>query len=73
MYKRLKELREDHDLLQKQIAISLNITRQQYQLYESGKREIPIEKLKILATLYNTSTDYLLELTDNPKPYSKSV
>lgn len=73
MYKRLRELREDNDLLQKQIAITLNITRQQYQLYESGKREIPLDKLKQLALLYNTSVDYLLELTDNPKPYSRKV
>lgn len=71
MYNRIKELREDNDLLQKQIAITLNITRQQYGLYEKGKREIPIEKLIKLAIYYNTSTDYILGLTDEKKPYPR--
>ena len=71
MYKRIKELREDNDLLQKQIAITLNITRQQYGLYENGQREIPIRLLKKLADFYNTSTDYILERTNETKPYPK--
>ena len=71
MYKRIRELREDNDLLQKQIAIALNITRQQYGLYENGMREIPIEKLIKLARFYNTSTDYLLGLTNEIKPYPR--
>lgn len=71
MYKRIKELREDNDILQKQIAITLNMTRQQYGLYESGKREIPINKIIKLAEFYNTSTDYLLGLTDTKKPYPR--
>lgn len=70
--KRLKDTREDNDLLQKQIAIVLKITRQQYGLYESGKREIPLEKLIKLANFYNTSTDYLLGITDITKPYPKT-
>lgn len=70
--KRLKDLREDKDLLQKQIAITLGITRQQYGLYEKGKREIPLEKLIKLAEFYNTSTDYILGLTEETKPYPKS-
>lgn len=69
--KRLKDIREDKDLLQKQIAIILEITRQQYGLYENGKREIPIEKLIKLAEFYNTSTDYLLGLTNEIKPYPR--
>lgn len=69
MYKRIKELREDNDLLQKQIAITLNITRQQYGLYENGEREIPIKKLEILADFYNTSIDYIVGRTDVTKPY----
>lgn len=71
MYKRIKDLREDNDVLQKELAVLLNITRQQYGLYETGKRSIPIEKLKILAEFYHTSIDYIVELTDNPKPYPK--
>lgn len=67
--KRLKELREDNDYKQKEIAYILNITRQQYGLYETGKREIPLEMLKKLALLYNTSTDYILEITNNIKAY----
>lgn len=71
MYKRIRELREDKDMLQKQIAITLNITRQQYGLYENGAREIPIEKIKKLAEFYNTSVDYIIELTDETKPYPR--
>ena len=70
--KRLQDTREDNDLLQKQIAIILEITRQQYSLYESGKRMIPINKLIKLAEFYNTSTDYLLGLTDEIKPFPRS-
>ncbi|MBO4293536.1 MAG: helix-turn-helix transcriptional regulator [Clostridia bacterium] len=47
--KRLKELREDHDLIQKQVAIALKITRQHYGLYENGDRTLPIDKLFILS------------------------
>lgn len=71
MYKRIKELREDSDLLQKQIAIALNITRQQYGLYENGERKIPIDKAIILAKFYNTSLDYIVGLTDEIKPYPR--
>lgn len=71
IYKRIKELREDNDLLQKQIAITLNITRQQYGLYESGIRDFPIEKIKILADFYNTSIDYIVERTNEKKPYPR--
>ncbi len=67
--KRLKDIREDHDLLQKQVALALGITRQQYGLYETGERKLPIDKLYMLAEFYNTSADYLLGLTDEIKPY----
>lgn len=70
--KRLKDIREDNDLLQKQVAIALGITRQQYGLYENGERKLPIDKLYILAKFYNTSADYLLGLTDEIKPYPNS-
>ena len=69
--KRLKDLREDKDLKQVNIAEILKITRQQYSLYELGKRDIPAEYIKILAKFYNTSTDYILELTDEIKPYKR--
>ncbi len=59
--RRLKDLRIDHDLLQKQVAAYLKITRQQYGLYESGKRDIPVDLLLRLAKLYNVSIDYILE------------
>lgn len=68
-YRRLRDLREDHDLLQKQVADILKITREQYQLYESGKREIKVHQLKILADYYNVSADYILERTDDPTYY----
>lgn len=70
-WKRLKDLREDRDLKQVNIAEILKITRQQYSLYELGKRDIPAEYIKILAKFYNTSTDYILELTDEVKPYKR--
>ena len=62
--KRLKDLREDKDLLQKDIAKILNITRQQYGLYEIGKRDMPYELVIILADYYQVSTDYIFERTN---------
>lgn len=71
-YKRLKDLREDHDFTQEVIAKKLKISRPQYSLYESGKRDIPVDLLSILAKLYNTSIDFIVGDTDNPTRYSKS-
>ena len=71
--KRLKDLREDKDLKQVNIAEILKITRQQYSLYELGKRDIPAEYIKTLAKFYNTSADYILELTDDIKPYKRKI
>lgn len=65
--KRLKDLREDHDLKQKDIAELLNISQQYYSEYELGKRSIPIEILTTLSKYYKVSADYILELTDNKK------
>ena len=70
---RLKEIRQDKDLYQKDVAKILNTTQKQYSLYETGIRLIPIDKLVLLAKYYNTSVDYILGLTDERKPYSKSV
>ena len=69
---RLKEIREDRDLLQKDIAKILKITQVQYSRYETGIRLIPIDKLAKLALFYNTSVDYLISLTDERKAYPKS-
>jgi len=70
---RLKEIREDRDYFQKDIANVLKITQVQYSRYETGIRLIPIDKLKKLAEFYNTSIDYLVCLTDIRKPYPKSI
>lgn len=67
--KRLKEIREDRDYLQSEIAKELNITQQQYSKYELGIRLIPIDKLDKLATFYKTSIDYLIGRTNERKPY----
>ena len=69
MYRRIRDLREDRDLLQKDLAKILNCTQVCYSNYEMGKRDIPTDVLKALARYYNTSVDYLLELTDEPAPY----
>ncbi|MBR6602527.1 MAG: helix-turn-helix transcriptional regulator [Clostridia bacterium] len=66
-YQRLKDTREDLDKKQEDIAFILNITRQQYQLYESGKREMPMHHFITLAKYYNLSLDYLVGLIDIPK------
>ena len=68
---RLKDLREDNDIKQIEIAQFINCAQNTYQQYESGKRQIPIEVLKKLALFYNTSIDYLVELTDEFKPYPR--
>lgn len=57
---RLKEIREDKDLLQSDIAKILNVSQVAYSYYEIGKRQLPIDLLKKLAIYYQTSTDYLL-------------
>lgn len=67
--KRLKDLREDNDLTQKEIAKLLNITRPQYSLYETGKRDIPVDLLRTLAKFYNTSLDYIVGETDKFERY----
>lgn len=68
-YQRLRDLREDKDLPQKQVAAYLGIDQRVYSNYEIGKREIPTRFVVALAKLYGTSTDYILNLTNNPKPY----
>ena len=67
-YQRLRDLREDAELKQAGIAKFLDITQQQYQLYESGKREVPFHVVIKLAQFYNVSLDYLAGLIPTPKP-----
>ena len=66
-YRRIRELREDHDLTQRQLAEKLNMTQTQYFRYEQGYRDIPTDILIALAKMYQTSTDYILGLTNDPK------
>ena len=68
---RLKDLREDHDLTQKSIAELLNIAQTTYSQYELSKRDIPYEIIIKLAKFYNTSVDYILNLTEEKKPYKR--
>ena len=67
-YRRLRDLREDNDLTQQQIADYLGIKQPQYCRYERGLRDIPTDILIRLAIKYNTSADYILEITDEPSP-----
>lgn len=59
-YQRIRDIREDNDMTQKQVAQILGITTQQYQLYESGKREMPTHLFILLADHYEVSIDYLV-------------
>ena len=68
---RLRDIREDRDLSQSDIAKVLHMSQVQYSRYETGLRSIPIDKLAILAKFYGVSTDYLLGLTNERKPYPK--
>ena len=72
MYQRIRDLREDRDLMQKDLAAYLKCTQVCYSNCEMGKRDIPTDVLKALALYYNTSVDYILGLTDEPKPYPKT-
>lgn len=65
-YYRLRDLREDHDFSQKFVADYLDMKQPQYSRYERGIRDIPTDVLIRLANLYNTTTDYILGLTDKP-------
>lgn len=72
MKTRIRNLREDNDLTQKELSHLLNISQVAYSYYELNKRSIPLELLSKLADFYNTSVDYLLYRTDEIKPYAKS-
>ncbi len=66
---RIKDLREDADLTQRELAEYLHIKQNTYSQYENGQRQLPIDVLIALAKYYRTSTDYLLGLTEERKPY----
>lgn len=72
MKTRIRNLREDNDLTQKQVSKFLNVSQVAYSYYEISKREIPLDLLSRLADFYGTSTDYLLYRTDEFTPYTKS-
>ena len=66
---RIRDLREDNYLTQTDIANYLHIKQNTYSQYENGQRQLPLEMLIALAKFYKTSTDYILGLTDEKKPY----
>lgn len=70
-YKRIRDLREDKDLKQREIADYLNISQKSYSRYERGERTIDPELLSKLATFHDTTVDYLIERTDDKTDYSK--
>ena len=72
VYPRIRALREDRDLLQRDIAQILHCSQVAYSHYELGKRDIPSETLIALAAFYNTSADYLLGITDVSQAYPRS-
>lgn len=67
-FPRIRDLREDSDLTQQNVADYLHCSQSLYAYYESGRRNLPVDNLIALAKLYNVSTDYILGLTDNPNP-----
>lgn len=66
-YRRIKDLREDHDLTQKYLSQILNCSQQVYSNYELGQRDIPTDILIKLSEFYQVSTDYILGISDDPK------
>lgn len=66
---RIRDMREDHDLTQRQVAEFLMCDQSLYSKYERGEREVPLNMMIRLAQLYKTSIDYLVGLTENRKPY----
>lgn len=72
MYPRLRDLREDHDLTQKELAEILGMSQTGYSKYETGENDIPTHILIQLADYYHTSVDYILGRTNQIKPYLSS-
>ncbi|WWR15291.1 helix-turn-helix transcriptional regulator [Lachnospiraceae bacterium JLR.KK008] len=72
MYSRLRDLREDKDLSQKDMSTILSMSQTGYSKYETGENDIPTAILVELAVYHNTSVDYLLNLTDIKQPYPRA-
>lgn len=70
-FRRIRELREDHDFTQTYVGEHINVPQRPYSYYENGKRSIPLNVLVAIADFYDVSTDYLLNRTDDPKPPPK--
>lgn len=70
-YQRIRDLRNDHDLTQEQVAKILNVKQNTYSQYEIGLVSFPLEAVIKLAEFYEVSVDYLVGLTDEPKPYPR--
>lgn len=66
-YKRIRELREEHDYTQKEVGQQINVPQRTYAYYESGERMVPPHVLSALADFYDVSVDYILERTNHPK------
>ena len=71
VYSRIRDLRQDKDLTQKQLAQHIGMSQTGYSKYETGENDVPTGILIALARYYGTSVDYILGLTDNPKPYTR--
>ena len=71
MFQRIRDLREDHDLTQEEVAKILCVKQATYSRYDSGAINVPVDILIKLASYYNTSVDYILGLTNNPTPTKK--
>ena len=71
-FQRIRDLREDKDLTQREVGEAINVPQRTYAYYESGERMVPPQVLVALAQFYNVSVDYLLGLTDQRKPYPKA-
>lgn len=72
-YQRIRDLREDHDLTQRQVADVLGMSQSGYSKYETGENDVPTPVLIRLSALYGTSVDYILEITDQKTPYRRTA
>lgn len=70
MYRRLRDLREDHDLSQKKLSARIGMSQTGYSKYETGENDIPTDILIKLSRLYDVSIDYLLGETNDPKRHA---
>lgn len=68
---RIRNIREDKDLKQKEIAALLNIDQRMYSLYELGKAKMPVDRIITLAKFYNLDMNYICGVSDEPKPFPK--